>query len=230
MSFLFIADFKVDSARQCISGSLSIPEKSLIGATFYSEEFSNVTGYVSQCWVVSEEQREKLNLSVGSWFGVIEIENGWNIIESGMLKRFVLVENDSAESIPIIQTPGKYMSIEKFIKVNKPHELSSFDIDVRGGSTEGAGRNEHGEPHFHLLKKRSRVELGKINIPDVETWKRAENKLKLIQVEGGDITRAERKELIEWLDKDNCKNLHTLLKEWNERNKDNITRATLKLL
>ena len=108
--------------------------------------------------------------------------------------------------------------------MNKLSDFSSFNIVVYGGSTDGPGRNEHGLPHFHLLEKNSDKVLGKIDIPLLTKWKESDikKKLSLITIlDGPDITKKQKKEIVKWLSDNNNANLMSCQEHWDKVNIDN---------
>lgn len=114
--------------------------------------------------------------------------------------------------------------IDNFKRMNKLSELLSIDIYIRGGSTGGAGRNEHGEAHFEIHQKNSRKNIGKIFMPELSKWINSNFKEKsflLTISNGADLTKREKKALVLWLEKDNNENLKRCYIEWNRINKDN---------
>lgn len=114
--------------------------------------------------------------------------------------------------------------IEPFRIMNKLSELLSFNIYVQGGSTEGAGRNEHGDAHFDLKEKNSGKKIGKIFMPSLDIWIKSNRKdrMNFLTVDKGiDISKREKKIFLEWLENDNNENLIRCHKEWNEADKDN---------
>ena len=113
---------------------------------------------------------------------------------------------------------------ECFKMMNKLSELLSFNVFVRGGSTGGAGRNEHGAAHFEIHQKNSNKNIGKIFMPTLELWSNSnlKEKISLLTVDKGiDISKREKKAMVKWLEKENNENLIRCHKEWNRMNKDN---------
>ena len=220
---LNIADFEFDEDKQTIFGVLYYNDPTLLSYRIKVKDHPNVEGFVFEYFQTWEETVNSIILGkpLGTFFGRIAIEKGWEILKSHDNIPFSLVPyekttDDTSEPNGEVEPGQIYI---KYRRMNRPHELSSFYIDVRGGSTDGAGRNEHGAPHFHILKKNTRQDLGKIEIPSATLWKKTKDKMSLINTADKTLTKSEKKELIDWLKKGN--NLQRLLDEWNESNKYN---------
>ncbi len=162
------------------------------------------------------------HLPNGSWMIEYEVNNEevWSKIINGEINgfsvegRFTLTDDYGIN----------HTVLERFRIMNKLSELLSFNIYVQGGSTEGAGRNEHGDAHFELKEKNSRKKIGKIFMPSLDIWIKSNRKdrMNFLTVDKGiDISKREKKIFLEWLEKDNNENLIRCHKEWNEANKDN---------
>jgi len=118
----------------------------------------------------------------------------------------------------------KYTVYENFRRVNKLSDLLSFEIWVHGGSTDGRGRNEHGEAHFELKEKNTRKPLGKIMMPSLEKWQQCNfnERVSLLKVQNGnDISTKDKKGMVRWLELNENENLILCHTEWNESNKYN---------
>ncbi|MBK7668784.1 MAG: hypothetical protein IPJ32_16480 [Sphingobacteriaceae bacterium] len=155
---LVTTDFKADDKHQTLFGILYYESPTLLGYRFASKDFPEIEGIVYQYFRTSDYTfltvKGYEDAPLGTFFGIIAITKGWEIIKSGVTISFTLEPNTKEPEIS--STPrelGPDVIFVAFRRMNEPHELSSFYIDVRGGSTDGAGRNEHGEPHFHLLKR-----------------------------------------------------------------------------
>lgn len=224
-TFLDTRNFIKDDEKQSLFGLLSVHDWTLLGHRFFSQDYPNIEGGVYQ---FGHTSRHQINIDVpipeeGAYFGVIYIDKGWETIKENNSILFELIPNEKVPNNSFdVDRPSKPNEIRvKLRRMNKPHELSSFFIDVRGGSTDGAGRNEHGEAHFHLLKKNTFEDFGKVDIPSVDSWRATKNKMDLIKISGGPISKAEKKELVNWLDKENNINLCRLHDEWTLMNKYN---------
>jgi hypothetical protein len=120
---------------------------------------------------------------------------------------------------------GKSYTVhEKFQRMNKLSDLLSFEIWVHGGSTEGSGRNEHGEAHFELKEKNTRRPIGKITMPSLELWLKSafKERVESMKVQNNDdIPKKDKKRMVSWLELNDNENLINCHKEWNESNKYN---------
>lgn len=95
---------------------------------------------------------------------------------------------------------------------------SNIGIYIKGG--EGF-QTEHGDPHFTLCLGGS--QCVRILIPDSTIWK---NNKKLVVLDGKKLDKQIKKELIDWIDKNNTENskitnLEALIFMWNNLNKTN---------
>jgi len=114
-------------------------------------------------------------------------------------------------------------------KINKG-ELS-FDVCVFGGSSYSGGRNEHGEPHFHVadnIKKPDKFKLS-VKIPTIDEWK-ANPQLIILPEESSqtnwDGLNKIKKDLMVWMGKPYTRNkrvsnLFTIIDYWNTLNESN---------
>jgi len=107
----------------------------------------------------------------------------------------------------------------------------NFDVCVYGGNSYGGGRNEHGEPHFHIsdnMSKPNKYKLS-ISIPTIKEWSK-DYELSIIandstQPSWNNLARV-KKELTGWLSKNNHRykkysNLYVIINEWNTLNTNN---------
>jgi hypothetical protein len=178
-------------------------------------------------FLINTENRNSIPLSFrhlpdGTWMIEYEINNEEILlkIKNGELTgfsvegKFTLTDDNGVN----------HTVIERFRIMNKLSELLSFNIYVQGGSTGGAGRNEHGEAHFELKEKNSGKKIGKIFMPSLDIWIQSNRKERItfLTVDNGiDITKREKKIFIDWLEQNNNENLLRCHKEWNETNEFN---------
>lgn len=187
---------------------------------------------LSQSFLITDDNRQALpekfkDLPNGTW--MIELtfkrEDYANQIVELNLNGFSISATFNVKGVD-----GKSYEVhEKFRIMNKLSDLLSFNIYVQGGSTDGAGRNEHGAAHFELKEKNTNKGLGKIFMPSLDEWNKLDNKsrIKLMLVHNGaDITSKEKKAMVRWLEINDNENLLRCHKEWNENNKFN-NRVTL---
>lgn len=125
----------------------------------------------------------------------------------------------------VIGEDGREYSVyEKLRRINKLSDILSFDVWVFGGSTEGRGRNEHGDAHFEIKEKNTRISLGKIYMPNMDEWKKSnfQAKVNLLKMQNEHLLSAKDiKGFVRWLDLNDNENLLLCHTEWNECNKDN---------
>ncbi len=223
---LYLKNFKIDTKKKAISGILFEPKITLLSAKFISEEFPEIKGFVGQAFQ-KDKSRGIINspygfkLKEGDWFGTIYFDSDFEIIKSGIVKKFSLIESVGNKTKIVRAKIKRGQIYEKFIAINKPHEFSSFTIEVKPGSTYGSGRNEHGKPHFHMTRKNSRDQLAKIEIPDINIWKYSIKKLELLNVIEGNISKTQKREIVNFFEKENNQNLILVTSEWNRLNRDN---------
>lgn len=121
-------------------------------------------------------------------------------------------------------------SILELARINDKKEFN-YDVFVKGSSSYGTGQKEHGEPHFHFsdnIKNPNKFDYS-ILIPTQKEWEQ-NKELYIVESMNGDYSwsgkRKIKKELIEWLDKDNIHtkkltNLEMIILQWNILNTDN---------
>ncbi len=180
---------------------------------------------ITQSFLINKENRKTLRaefqkLPIGTWMVLVEMDEAtFQKIEEQNLRGF------SVEGTFNIQGQGKtYTVYEKFRIMNKLSDILPFEVHVFGGSTSGAGRNEHGEAHFQIKEKNTHKDLGKIFMPTLETWNNTDLKGKInfmTLYAGVDIKTKEKKIFINWLDRNNQENLIRCHAQWNESNKHN---------
>ncbi len=182
---------------------------------------------LTKSFLIDSENRNSIPLSFrhlpdGTWMIEYEVNNEEILLKiiNGELTGFS-VEGE----FTLTDDNGiNHTVIERFRIMNKLSELLSFNIYVQGGSTEGAGRNEHGKAHFELKEKNSGKKIGKIFMPSLDIWIQSDRKdrIKFLTVDKGfDISKREKKIFLDWLEQDNNENLLRCHKEWNEANKFN---------
>ncbi len=182
---------------------------------------------LSDSFLINSDNRESLpnefqSLPNGTWMIEYTFDNPklLAVYENFGLKGFS-VEG----TFTIVGEDGKQYTIhEKFQRMNKLSDLLPFEIWVHGGSTDGSGRNEHGEAHFELKEKNTRRPLGKIMMPSLELWLKSDFKerVELMRVQNNnDISKKHKKAMAMWLGLNDNENLINCQKEWNESNQHN---------
>jgi hypothetical protein len=189
---------------------------------------------INKSFIMQESDKEWLpieyhDLEIGSWLVILTFDSQEQydkIFELG------LTGLSGEITFHITDSNGKKHTIkDNFRRVNKLSDVLPFDVYVFGGETGGAGRNEHGEAHFQLKEKSAQKgrDLGKIMMPDLETWKNSDLKEKMLLIEvqsGPSLSNRDKKAFIAWLDKEDNKCLIESQNLWNESNKYN-NRAVL---
>ncbi len=182
---------------------------------------------LTKSFLINEENRKSLrtdfhDLPNGTWMIEYTFDRPELLAEYEMdgLKGFSI-----EGTFTIIGEDGKAYSVhEKFRRMNKLSDLLSFEIWVHGGSTDGRGRNEHGQAHFELKEKNTRKPLGKILMPSLELWLKSDfdERVQLMKLENGnDISKKDKKGMARWLELNENENLIMCHNEWNECNKHN---------
>lgn len=185
---------------------------------------------MTSSFLVDKENRKNLpeefkNLPFGTWVIIVEVT------QSTFEK---LKENNATGfsvegTFKIFRNKKSYTIKERFRIMNKLSDRLPFDVHIFGGSTSGAGRNEHGNAHFQIKERNTLKDLGKIYMPSLVNWQKSNQKEKIILMqlyEGQDIATKHKKFLIDWLEQNNNENLLRCHAQWNESNKDN-NRTTL---
>lgn len=187
---------------------------------------------MTQSFLINDLSRKQIpddfkDLPDGTWMIELtfESEKSYNEFEKLGLKGFSI-----EGTFPIVGDDGiEYIVTEKLRIMNKLSDFLPFNIYVQGGSTDGSGRNEHGEAHFELKQKNTNKPLGKIFMPSLSSWTNLDFKkrIDLMKVHGGiDIATKDKKAMARWLELKDNENLIRCHTEWNECNKFN-NRVTL---
>jgi hypothetical protein len=176
-----------------------------------SESFKSFK--LSNSFLISENNKSSIPESykkhpIGTWlveYTFKDEEEFLNLISSDLIGFSIEL------SYSIVDDNGKTHHLkDNFERMNKLSELLSINIFVRGGSTGGAGRNEHGEAHFEIHQKNSNKNIGKIFMPKLNRWTvlNFKEKLLLLTIENGtDIPKREKKAIVKWLEKNENENL-----------------------
>ena len=212
--------FKIKFSKEIIKEYKDNFDKKLnIPLTKSHSEESFKSFELSNSFLISETYK---NYPIGTWlveYIFNDEEEFLNLISSNLTGFSIELEYS------ITDENGKtYHLKDNFERMNKLSELLSINIFIRGGSTGGAGRNEHGEAHFEIHKKNSLKNIGKIFMPKLSHWNNLnfKEKLSLLVIENGeDLPKREKKAFVKWLEKNENENLKRCHKEWNRINKDN---------
>ena len=221
MKFL-LKDFYIDKEDHSLNGCVTLPEFPLGGARIRIPENLDIEGCVVQLFTVRDLKHVKafakgVHFTIGSWYVKILIDKGWEHIKSGIIDEFYLEEGKINKEPFKASSNSNLKSFLLELKNMSGLNFSNFYLDIRGGETGGVGRNEHGDPHFHVINKNSKKDLGKVEFPTVSDYKN--NKTGLIFK--ADINRTQEKEISKWVFNSGLKNLSRLNESWKEMNKDN---------
>jgi hypothetical protein len=222
---LFTRDFYIDEERSSLHGKLFTPDKTLAGARLKTTDEYKIFGYVRQLFQISSEMGMKgpkignLTFNDGDLYGEIRIEEGFEYFKNGSITEFTLEEYFGTIPPRIGNSSNKGSRYEAFKRVSGLY-FNNYYLDIHGGSTEG-NKNEHGEAHVHIISNNSRKEIGKLYFPKYEEWKLSDKKIELLKTEGPQVPQKMKKEIVEWLDKNDCSNLKELNRIWTDMNKFN---------
>ena len=216
-----IPNFTFDEKEKCLHAKVSKPIFNLIGSRLLITNHHEIEGCVVELFSIIKTEhatiREpNIDFEIGDWYLKIKIFDGWDKFKELTLSTIYLIES-KPEKLDI----GKINISENTILLKlKNVSLKDFDnyyIDVRGGETGGAGRNEHGEPHFHIIRKSDRKDLGKVYFPTVENYQN--NQVGLVFP--NDVNKKMQKEINSWVFDKNQKNLIKLNSVWSIQNEFN---------
>lgn len=98
--------------------------------------------------------------------------------------------------------------------------FAKFYLDIRGGETSGAGRNEHGPAHFHIIENGINKDLGRVYFPTVMEFI-SKQKTELEFDLNSKVDRKDKKRISKWIFDSGFENLKSINKEWELRNKFN---------
>ena len=184
-------------------------------------------------FTISDSNRCKVfeqfkDLPNGTWMITIIVhdDNEYAVITDNGLSGFSVEVNYT-----ILDKNGKSHSMRQPFKLmNKISDILPFNVHVYGGSTWGAGRNEHGDAHFTIKEKNSNKNLGKILMPSLEQWSSmnsSDRKSSITVQDGPQLKNKERKAFSEWLSINNFENLLHCHAEWNRMNEFNHRTNTI---
>lgn len=216
-----IPNFTTDEAGSYIHARVTQPLFNLAGARLYIEGNTQIEGCVVELFSITLAEQAlirepKIDFQIGDWYLKIKIFEGWNYFIELNLSTIILIESQpqkgdfNENKIPknSILVKLKNMSLKYF---------DNYFIDLRGGETGGAGRNEHGEPHFHIIGTGNNKDLGKVYFPSQDEYVSKQKKLAFPVT----INSKMKKEISEWVFSNNQENLVKLNSKWYESNKDN---------
>lgn len=220
-----IIDFNLDFENKCLIGKISNPKFDLAGAKIEANGFPLLEGYVVELFSVTElkqvESRFKnVDFEIGDWFVRINIYSGWEYFENNEISKFFISERINLKDFNF---DGIKLDSDSFLinlKNMSGRFFSNFYLDIRGGETSGAGRNEHGPAHFHIIENGTKKDLGKVYFPSLEEFISKQKKELEFDINCM-VARKDQKKISKWVFDSELKNLKLINKEWELRNEFN---------
>lgn len=215
-----LRNFYIDKDGKCLHGKVKSPKFNLAGAKLFIPKYAEIKGCVVELFRVVDvnhvrDRAKGISFDIGDWYIMILINKGWSVFVNNKIKELILIEpefKNAPETSSSSLGPNEIL-----VKLKSEHRFSRFYLDLRGGSTNGVGRNEHGEPHFHIILYAQKKDIGKVFFPSISEFKNGKNEL-IFKTE---ISKKDRKEITEWVFESSLKNLELLNNDWNLFNKDN---------
>lgn len=216
-----LSDFVIDDSESCLKGKVAIPKFNLAGAKLIIPNHPEIEGFVVELFSIVDIRHALLrapgiDFNVGDWYINIKIFSDWSSFKEMKIKSFYLTERDINEVNLKKIKRSKNSMLFKFKNMSLKY-FDNYYIDLRGGETGGAGRNEHGDPHFHIIRKKDNKDLGKVFFPTIEDFKANEKQL----VFSEEIRAKRKKEITEWVFNKNQENLIKLNCMWTLQNNCN---------
>jgi hypothetical protein len=216
-----ISNFVKNNTKATLEGKIEIPKFNLAGAKLLITEKPKVEGCVVELFSILNPEHgsirvPEIEFKIGEWYLSIKIFSDWEEFNKLKIKSFYLVEPEYTEiDYSKLEIP-KNAVLLKFKNMSLK-EFSTYYIDLRGGETGGVGRNEHGPPHFHILRKSDKKDLGKVFFPTFEEFENGKTQL----IFSKEINSKMKKEISKWVFELNQKNLITLNSFWKSQNSHN---------
>jgi hypothetical protein len=224
MEEIALENFTVNEEQNYIAGKIINPKILLPGARIKTTD-NTIEGYIYEAFEVTDliqvhNRCPEIQFNIGEWYVKIKITKGIYLL---LKKAFASLQIEEPEYLkPLkhkkVQTGSRSIYV-KLRNMSGKH-FSNFYIDVRGGSTNGAGRNEHGKAHFHIILCDSLQDLGAVYFPTVSEFKIINAELEFT----GQIPNQMKREINKWVFADGLENLERLNCKWFEMNKDNQNR------
>lgn len=216
-----IPNFTFDEKGKCLHAKVSKPIFNLIGSRLLIPNHPEIEGFVVELFLIIDTSHTTIRepniaFEIGDWYLRIKIFDGWDQFKELSLSTFYLTEDKSQ----IVDADESKLSENAILLKLRNVSAKYFDnyyIDVRGGETGGAGRNEHGAPHFHIIRNGGRKDLGKVYFPTVENYRRNQVELEF----SANVSQKMRKEINAWAFGEDQKNLDYLNSVWSTLNKHN---------
>ncbi|PRP65762.1 hypothetical protein [Nonlabens agnitus] len=220
-----ISDFNLDHENECLIGKVGHCEFNLAGAKIESKGFPSLEGFVVELFQVTDLKEvssriKNVDFTGGDWYVRINIDSGWKYFENDEIIEFYIVERTNVENVNFDKAKLNANSILLQLKNMSARIFSKFYLDIRGGETSGAGRNEHGPAHFHVIENGTNKDLGKVYFPTITDFASNEN-TKLRFDLNCKFKKKEKRRISEWVFASNCQNLKAINQEWILRNEHN---------
>jgi hypothetical protein len=216
-----IPNFTTDEAGSYIHARVTQPLFNLAGARLYIEGNTKIEACVVELFSITKVEQAltrepKIDFQLGDWYIKIKIFEGWNHFIELNLSTIILTESQP-QKVDFNENKIPKNSILVKLKNMSLKYFDNYYIDVRGGETGGAGRNEHGEPHFHIIGKGNNKDLGKVYFPSQDEYLLKQKKIDFPVT----INSKMKKEITEWVLSNNQENLIKLNSMWSTQNKFN---------
>lgn len=221
---LKIRDFYIDDVNRCLEGKVESSKFNLLGSKIIILNHPEIEGFVFELFEVIDvnhvkERAKGIEFNIGDIYLKILIDKGWDTFNKLIIEDFYLEESTkeiNEQSFEEIKKNNAKSILFEFKNMSNLF-FANFYIDLRGGETGGVGRNEHGEPHFHIISRKENRDIGKVFFPTIEDYKTNNSQL----IFSSNINRKIKKQITEWVFKDDLKNLEELNKTWVEQNRHN---------
>lgn len=220
-----IKDFNLDNENKCLKGKIEHPKFNLAGAKIEAKGFPLLEGFVVELFSVTDlkqvESRVKnVDFKIIDWYVRINVYSGWEYFENNEINEFYISERENIENFNFEKIKLNSDSILLQLKNMSGRFFSKYYLDIRGGETSGAGRNEHGPAHFHIIENGTNKDLGKVYFPKVIEFV-SKQKTELEFDLNCKVDRKDKKKISKWIFDSDFENLKSINKEWELRNEFN---------
>ena len=218
---IHIPNFTVEEDGSFLHAKVSQPVFDLVGAKLFVPGHPEIEGCVVELFSIRDVEhalvREpNIDFEVGDWYLKIKIFEGWYQFKGLNLSTLYLTESQP-QKLDFDETNIPKNAILLKLKNMSLKDFDNYYIDLRGGETGGAGRNEHGEPHFHIIRKSDKKDLGKVYFPSIEDYHNNQAGLEFPD----NVNSKMRKEITVWIFAKNQENLIRLNAAWSTQNQFN---------
>ena len=224
MEEIGLENFTVNEEQNYIAGKIINPKIILPGARIITTE-KTIEGFIYEAFEVTDliqvlNRCPEIPFNIGEWYVKIKIIKGIHLLLKKELASLQIEEPKNVK--PLIPKKVQTGSRSIYVKLRNMSgkHFSNFYLDIRGGSVDGAGRNEHGKAHFHIILSESQEDLGAVYFPTVDEFKKKNSELEFPD----QTTNRIKKEINKWVFADGLENLKGLNRQWIEMNKYNQNR------